>query len=138
MDAGTAAWLREQPLNVPVVIDGIVVWLKVGPRGAVLGALLEQDCDEQRMRSLAGQGFRCATEFDAGFALADDGVSLCLLQWLPGAAGWADAAPALEKLLNQVDTLRLAGDPVGAATGRNPMQDRTEQRLRKMLEGRTK
>jgi hypothetical protein len=138
LDAATVEWLRALPLHVPVVIDGVTLWLKPGARGAVLLALLEPGCSEQRLQAMLCHGFRCALEFDAGFGLGEDGVSLCLLQWLPGVGGWLEAAEALAGLLDQVDTLRLAGDPVGNALGNGPMRDRTEQRLRRMFEGGNK
>lgn len=129
-DPDTDAWLQTLPVGTPVAIDGVEIWLKTFPVGAELGAYLLHDFSEAELQDALRQGFRVAIEFDAGFGLSMDGRSLCLSQWLPGVGRWIEAAEALEKLLNQMEMLRNSIDPV-----RNPMQERIEQRMRKMLEG---
>ncbi len=129
-DPDTDAWLRTLPVGTPVAIDGVEIWLKTFPVGAELGIYLMHDFSEAQLQDALRQGFRLAVEFDAGFGLSADGRSLCLSQWLPGVTSWMEAGDALEKLLNQMEMLRTSIEP-----GRNPMQERIEQRMRKMLEG---
>jgi hypothetical protein len=134
-DPDTDAWLQTLPVGTPVAIDGVEIWLKTFPVGAELGAYLLHGFSEPELQDALRQGFRVAVEFDAGFSLSSDGESLCLSQWLPGASGWTDAVEPLEKLLNQVEILRESIDPARNALANNPIQERIEQRMRKMLEG---
>ena len=92
-----------------------------------LGALLVHDFSEAQLQDALRHGFDMAITFDAGFGLSVEGRSLCLSQWLPGVRSWIEAAEPLEKLLNQAEMLRTSFDPV-----RDPMQDRIEQRMRRM------
>ena len=134
-DPDTEAWLQSLPVGTPVAIDGVEVWLKTFPVGAELGAYLLHGFSEAELQDALRHGFRGAVEFDAGFGLSADGGSLCVTQWLPGVDSWIEAAESLEKLLNQVEMLRESIDPARNALSRNPLQERVEQRMRKMLEG---
>jgi len=133
-EAEIVSWLTEQPLDEPVEIDGEIVYLSVRGGGAELGAYLLKDCNQEQLRSALRQGFSSAVEFDAGVGQSADGRDLLLTQWLPHATGWADAASALEKLLNQLATwrMRLEPAPKNSAAKEN---DRNEQRMRSALMG---
>lgn len=128
LDPDTQAWLQTLPLNSPVTIDGIEVWLRLAPQGAELAALLIEDCSEIALHDALSLGLAAAFEFDAGFGLSPDERSLILSQWLPGVADWVEAAPALEKLLDQVEALEVA-----MRRERDPRTRRHEQRMRGLL-----
>ena len=129
-DADTEAWLRGMPVGAPVTIDGVEVWLKPFPLGAELMAVLVDGFSEADLQNTLMQGFQAALEFDAGFGLSPDGRSLVLSQWLPDVGSWVEAADALERLLDQVEMVRG-----GASRESDPMLERDEQRMRRMLEG---
>jgi hypothetical protein len=94
------------PLDEPVAIDGQSAYLRVDPDGAELAVLFLDTASGRQLQDALQLGFQSALEFDAGWAMTADGSSLLLSRWLPGAEGWADAAEALDQLLNQVELLR--------------------------------
>jgi len=98
-------WLEGLPVDEAVVVDGETVYLRRHPDGAEpgveLGIVLLRAFTPAQLEEAARAGFHSARQFGAGLAVADDGQALVLNRWLPGAAGWLDAAGALEDILNQ-------------------------------------
>lgn len=131
-DGDLHAWLRTQPLNAPVEINGESVYLNVEVDGAELGAILLHDHAPAQLREALLQGFSSAIDFDAGLGLGAGGNSLTLTQWLPGVFSWLQAADALENLLNQLSVWRAALEPA-ASLPAAMTRTRTEDRLRKNL-----
>ena len=126
--------LLALPLDEPVEIDGESVYLRVDRDGAELGVQVLHDATGEQLDEALRLGFQLALECEAGWALAPDGDTLLLTQWLPGAAGWTEAAEPLERLLNLVEQLRLL-DPFAVGASRPPAS-RDEQRMRsRLLEG---
>lgn len=133
-DRETENWLSGLPVNSPVNIDGILVWLNVQRDGAELGAQLIHPCSEIELQDALRYGFENALLFDAGFALSGDGKSLNLLQWLPGVRKWTEAFEPLEKLLNQVESLQAYRGNLRSGPSQNPMRDRIERQMRERFE----
>lgn len=134
-DPQTEAWLRELPIDTPVDIDGVTVWLNVRRDGAELGARLLESFTEPQLQDVLRYGFQSALEFDAGFALSADGASLNLSQWLPGVRDWVEAMEPLEKLLNQVDGLQdYAGPERQHAQADDPARQQLDRRMREWFE----
>lgn len=98
--------LQGLPLDEPVAVDGETVYLRLYQDGAELGAQFLEAANGRQLQDAVQLGFQSALAFDAGWGLSDDGETLLLTRWLPGAQGWADAAEALEQLLAQVELLR--------------------------------
>ncbi|WEF32241.1 hypothetical protein [Pseudoduganella chitinolytica] len=94
-------WLEGLPLDEAVAIDGETAYLRRHPGGAELGIYLLREFTPAQLEEAARAGFHSARQFGAGLAVADDGKALVLNRWLPGVAGWLDAAGALEDILNQ-------------------------------------
>lgn len=93
-------------LDAPVSIDGESVYLRLHQDGAELGAHFLEAVTGRQLQDAMQLGFQSALEYDAGWALSDDGGTLLLTRWLPDAQGWADAQEALAQLLEQVELLR--------------------------------
>jgi hypothetical protein len=127
-------WLREQPLDEPVEIDGESVYLRVHSAGAELGAHLVRAFSPAQLQDALRQGFQSALAFDAGLGCSDDGTILVLNQWLPHVRNWADAAEALEKLLDQVSMWRAGLFPTKPQQ-MDKLANRNEQRLRSLFTG---
>ncbi|MTV41099.1 hypothetical protein [Duganella radicis] len=126
--------LQGFPLEEPVSIDGESVYLRVGRDGAELGAVFLEEMNERQLQEALQLGFQSALEFDAGWALSDDGASLLLTQWLPDARDWTAAPEALERLLNQVELLRaLAASAPAEDSREHDAGGREEQRMRSKL-----
>lgn len=125
--------LDQLPLDEPVTVDGHSVYLRAGPDGAELGLLLLESPSERQVQDAVQLGFQSALEFEAGWALAGDGSGLLLTRWLPGAAGWTDAADALEQLLRQAELLRSL--VTMAASAPEHGGSREEQRIRSKIVG---
>jgi hypothetical protein len=123
--------LHDFPLDEPVSIDGESVYLRVHQDGAELGAHFLESVTERQLQDALQLGFQSALEFDAGWALSDDGASLMLTQWLPGVRDWPEVSDPLERLLNQVELLRT----LVTITGTRPEQgaSRDERRFRSKL-----
>lgn len=98
--------LQTFPLDEPVDIDGESVYLRVFQDGAELGVHFLEVPTERQLEDALQLGFQSALEFDAGWALSDDGSILLLTQWLPDVSGWTDVPQAVEQLLDQVELLR--------------------------------
>lgn len=129
-------WLRVQPFDAPVIIDGETVLLKRHAAGAELIAYLVQGATQQQVMRAMEQGFANALEFDAGLGLAPDGNSLLLTQWLPHVSTWTEAARPLEHLLNQLTNWRTAlAPPETVRVTTKTITNRNEQRLRMMFAG---
>ena len=109
--------LQGLALDEPVTIDGQAMFLRVDPDGAELGLLLLESASARQIRDALQLGFQSALEFDAGWALAADGSTLVLSQWLPDARDWDDAAAAIDPLLNQAELLRSLVSITGAGPG---------------------
>jgi hypothetical protein len=127
-------WLKSQPLDEPVEIDGETVYLKVRQDGAELGVFLVHSYTPVQLQEALRQGFNSATRYDAGLGRTADGSSLVLNQWLPGCAGWAGAAEALENLLNQLSEWRAVFVPPKVIQ-MDSQSTRNEQRLRMLFTG---
>jgi hypothetical protein len=127
-------WLRSQPLDVPVEIDGESVYLKVRNDGAELGVVLIQSYTRAQLHEALRQGFNSATQFEASLGRTPDGNHLVLNQWLPNVSGWTDAGPALESLLNQLSMWRAALAPTKVIE-MDKVTSRNEQRLRMLYSG---
>lgn len=134
LDDDIEQWLRTQPLDEPVEIDGESVYLKVHADGAELGAYLISSYTQAQLQDALRQGFLSATRFDAGLGQSSDGNSLVLTQWLPQVSTWFDAAEPLENLLNQLSMWRAALNPPKAKLPEN-VAFRNEQRLRMLFAG---
>ena len=129
-------WLRVQPFDAPVMIDGETVRLKKYAAGAELIAYLIQGATQQQVTRAMEQGFANALEFDAGLGLAPDSNNLILTQWLPHVSTWTEAARPLEHLLNQLTSWRAAlAPPEAARVTTKTITNRNEQRLRTMFAG---
>lgn len=138
LDDELEQWLREQPLDEPVELDGEIVYLEVRPAGAVLGAHLTPFFTRVQLQDAMKQGFHCAVMFESGAGLGQsaDGNALVLSRWLPDARDWTDAAEALEDLLNQLATWRERLAPKEPARIRSASRiDQNEQRLRMLFAG---
>ncbi|SFL98115.1 hypothetical protein [Rugamonas rubra] len=133
MDEEIAQWLREQPLDEPVEIDGEFVYLAPRQDGAELGAILVHAYSPAQLQEALRLGFQSALHFDAGLGHTADGRNLVLTRWLPRVDGWIDAAAQLEQLLDQLAMWRAALGPRQAALP--GAEQRSEQRLRQMLSG---
>jgi len=122
---------HDFPLNEAVAIDGESVYLRVHRDGAELGAHFLAPVSERELQEALQLGFQSALEFDAGWALSDDGDTLLLTQWLPGVQDWTEVPDALELLLNQVELLRT----MVTLTGTRPEHgaSRDERRFRSMM-----
>lgn len=127
-------WLKSQPLDEPVEIDGESVYLKVRHDGAELGAFLVHSYTPNQLQDALRQGFNSATQYDAGLGRTADGGSLVLNQWLPNVIGWVDAAEALENLLNQLSMWRAVLVPPKVIQ-MDSLSNRNEQRLRMLFTG---
>jgi hypothetical protein len=127
-------WLKSQPLDEPVEIDGESVYLKVREDGAELGAFLVHSYTPAQLQDALKQGFNSATRYDAGLGRTADGSSLVLNLWLSDCAGWAGAAEALENLLNQLSEWRAVFVPPKVIQ-MDSQSTRNEQRLRMLFTG---
>lgn len=134
IDDEIGQWLREQPFDEPVEIDGESVYLRVQSNGAELGAILTRSFSRLQLQDALKQGFQSALDFDAGLGCSDDGTILVLNQWLPHVQDWVGAAEALEKILNQASMWREALSP-GRPQQMDKMGNRNEQRLRMLFTG---
>lgn len=134
MNSEIKDWLRKQPLEQPVEIDGEFVYLTVRGEGAELGAYLLRDHSLPQLENALRNGFRSATVFDAGLGLTPNGKDLVLNRWLPRVSSWHEAADSIENLLMQVGEWRA-----DMAPEEPPVADkgtaRTEQRLRSLFKG---
>lgn len=128
-DEELAQWLRAQPLDAPVAIDGESVYLAIHRDGAELGAYLTRAYTQEQLQQALRQGFSSAIDFDAGLGQSSDGDSLVLTQWLPGVTGWPQAAQPLDNLLNQLTLWRAALAPP-PSTRAADLHNRVEHRLR--------
>ncbi|TQK12972.1 hypothetical protein FB599_0379 [Herbaspirillum sp. SJZ130] len=126
-------WLQGLPLGEPFDIGGESVYLQVGDGGAELGVILVREPTDAQITESMRCGFQCALEFEAGLAIPDDGDALVLNRWLPDAETWADAADALENILNQAGLWRAAMKPSNGRQAED--SSRAEQRLRTALNG---
>ena len=128
-------WLQGLPLGEPFDLGGESVYLQPGDGGAELGVILLHAPTDVQIADSMRCGFQCALEFEAGLAIPEELDALVLNRWLPDAETWADAADALENILNQVGLWRAAMKP---STGR-PAEEtsRAEQRLRTAFNGGT-
>lgn len=126
-------WLAALPLDEPVVIDGESVYLQPQHDGAELGLHLLRNFSTAQLEEAARAGFHSARQFDAGLAVRDDGQSLVLNRWLPGAQGWHDAGAALEDLLNQAALWRALLAP--QRPRRDDSVSAEEQRIRARFAG---
>lgn len=124
-------WLENLPLDEPVDIDGETVFLKISGQGAELGVLLVLSYTDSLLADALRNGFQSALDFDAGLAI--DGEDLILTQWLPYVGAWAEAAEALENILNQAAMWRAAMAYSGPARG--DAAARHEDRVRKIFSG---
>jgi hypothetical protein len=126
--------LQGFPLDELVTVDGESVYLRVQHDGAELGVHFMDAITDRQLHDAMQLGFQSALEFDAGWALADDGATLLLTRWLPDAQGWADVPEALEQLLNQAAQLRtlaaitIAGPDLGASRDERQMRARLMRR----------
>jgi hypothetical protein len=127
-------WLKSQPLDEPVEIDGESVYLKVREDGAELGAFLVHSYTPAQLQDALKQGFNSATRYDAGLGRTADGSSLVLNLWLSDCTGWAGAAEALENLLNQLSEWRAVFVPPKVLQ-MDSQTTRNEQRLRMLFTG---
>ena len=130
-------WLLGLPLDETFGIDGELVFLKVNGQGAELGLILTPAATGEQIADALHSGFQSALDFDAGLALSPDGGDLLLTRWLPGIETWADAAEALEELLNQAGMWRAAmaaPDSRPADPGRR-YEQRYGAHLRKTITG---
>ena len=135
-DQELVQWLAKQKLDEPVDIGGESVYLKRYADGAELGAYLIRDHSQEQLIRAMQQGFSNALEFDAGLALAPDGSSLMLTQWLPNVSGWLEAAKPLEDFLNQLVNWRTSiVSPQVARVTNKTITNRNEQRLRMLFAG---
>lgn len=123
--------LQGFPLDEPVNLDGESVYLRVDQDGAELGAHFLAAITERQLADALQVGFQSALEFDAGWALSDDGSALLLTQWLPDVRGWAEVPDALEQLLNQVELLRTL--VTITTSGPDHATGREERLIRSML-----
>lgn len=133
-------WLAEQAPDQPLAIDGESVYLRLSAGGAELGVHLWPGATVAQLQDALKHGFASAIEYDAGLGMAPDGHGIVLSQWLPSARNWADAADALERLLNQMADWRAQlGPVVQAAAARVPAgistAARQEQKMRRLLAG---
>jgi hypothetical protein len=133
-DDDLSQWLRAQPLDVPVEIDGESVYLNVRNGGAELGVVLTQSYTRTQLHDALRQGFNSATQFEASLGRTPDGNHLVLNQWLPGVTRWTDASQALEALLNQMSMWRAALAPTKVIE-MDKITSRNEQRLRMLYSG---
>lgn len=117
---------RGLPLDEPVGIDGETVYLRLHQDGAELGAHFQEAGGGRQLEDAMQLGFQSALEFDAGWALSDDGAVLLLTRWLPDARGWADAQEALAQLLDQLELLRTVA---AIATAKPDHGSSREERL---------
>jgi len=138
LDAETERWLETLPLGEALDIGGEKVYLRIEDGGAELGAILIRNCTDLQLQDALRLGMRCAAEFDAGYSMSEDEATLCVTQWLPGAAGWKEAAEPLEKLLNQIDMLRAELEPHDDMPAPDRLAARIEQRLRTLYGEKTK
>lgn len=125
--------LQSFPLDQPVRIEDESVYLKVDRDGAELGIHFLESVSDQQLQEALQLGFQNALEFDAGWAISDDGSILLLTQWLPGVSSWMEATEALEQLLNQVELLRTLESITSAKAEHSP--NRHEQHIRSKLMG---
>lgn len=133
-------WLGAQSPDSPLAIDGESVYLRLADGGAELGVHLWPGATVAQLQDALKHGFASAIEYDAGLGMAPDGHGVVLNQWLAQASNWADAATALERLLNQVTDWRAQlGPVVQAASTRLPAgisaAARQEQKMRRLLAG---
>jgi hypothetical protein len=126
--------LRDYPLDELVTVEGEAVYLRVRQDGAELGVHFLESITDRQLHDAMQMGFQSALEFDAGWALSDDGATLLLTRWLPDVQGWAEASEALEQLLNQAAQLRTLTAITGA--GPDPGGSRDERLMRARLMGR--
>ncbi|KRB99099.1 hypothetical protein [Duganella sp. Root198D2] len=132
MSDDIARWLEDLPADAPLVLDGESACLQLASGGAELAAILLREASDAQVEEAARTGFQGARQFEAGLALRADGA-LILSQWLPQAASWLDAAPALEPLFNQLAMWRAAMAPVRAR--QHISADQSEQRIRALFAG---
>lgn len=115
--------LQTFALDEPVSIHGESVYLRLEQDGAELGAYFLEAPTDRQLHDALQLGFQSALEFDAGWALSDDGNALLLTQWLPQVQGWAEVPEALELLLSQIELLRtlfnMAGDRTDVSASRD-------------------
>lgn len=127
--------LQTFALGEPVSIDGESVYLRIDQDGAELGAYFLESPTGRQLQDALQLGFQSALEFDAGWALSDDGSVLLLTQSLPDVQGWADVPEALERLLSQIELLRTLFNMKSARTGDGASRD--ERRFRsKLMKGK--
>jgi hypothetical protein len=120
------------PLDEPVTVEGESVYLRVLQEGAELGLVFMESITSRQLHDAMQLGFQSALEFDAGWALTDDGATLLLTRWLPDAQGWTDVPEALEQLLNQAAQLRTLAAVTGAAPDPGGSRDERQMRARLM------
>jgi hypothetical protein len=136
LDRETEEWLDGFALASPVAVGDIEVCLTVFPTGAILDACVFRDCTDAQLLDALRMGFRGALEFEAGYSVSRDSAALHLSQWLPGVGGWLEAAEPLERILNQVDTIRAGVNPLPPKATIDPLQLREEHRMRMKLSRR--
>ena len=128
-------WLQTLPLDEPIDVDGESVCLKLHALGAELSVCLFRNYTGVQLAEALRTGFQSALEFDAGLAVSMDDQALLLAQWLPAVSTWAEAAEALENILNQASMWRAALTQPQPGVEQDDLSKRGEERIRKLFSG---
>lgn len=105
-DSALMEELRMMPVNRMTEFGDATVALVLQEKGAELRFLLQEKGSADWQNLLLRKGFSIALKGPTGIAIDPDEGHLLLIEWLPLARTWQDAAEALEAMFNLRDTYR--------------------------------